>query len=61
MFWKRVKNKVERLIYSSSASVYGDASEVPMTESHPFNNKNFYGATKIAGEAMSVLSTIVMD
>ena len=23
-----------------------------MTESHPFNNKNFYGATKIAGEAM---------
>ena len=23
-----------------------------MTESHPFNNRNFYGATKIAGEAM---------
>ena len=23
-----------------------------MTESHPFNNKNFYGASKIAGEAM---------
>ena len=23
-----------------------------MTESHPFNNQNFYGATKIAGEAM---------
>ena len=23
-----------------------------MAESHPFNNKNFYGATKIAGEAM---------
>ena len=23
-----------------------------MTENHPFNNKNFYGATKIAGEAM---------
>jgi UDP-glucose 4-epimerase len=23
-----------------------------MTESHPFNNKNFYGATKIASEAM---------
>ena len=47
-----VKNNIKRLIYSSSASVYGDASEVPMTESHPFNNKNFYGATKIAGEAM---------
>jgi UDP-glucose 4-epimerase len=40
-------------VYSSSASVYGDAVEVPMTEEHPFNNKNFYGATKIAGEAMA--------
>lgn len=47
-----VKNSVERLIYSSSASVYGDASEVPMTETHPFRNRNFYGSTKIAGEAM---------
>jgi len=47
-----VKHKVKRLIYSSSASVYGDAVQIPMTEDHPFNNKNFYGATKIAGEAM---------
>ena len=47
-----VKHKVKKMIYSSSASVYGDAVEVPMTESHPFNNRNFYGATKIAGEAM---------
>lgn len=48
-----VKNKVKKLVYSSSASVYGDAVEVPMTEDHPFNNTNFYGATKISGEAMS--------
>ena len=47
-----VKNNIKRLVYSSSASVYGDAVEVPMTEKHPFNNRNFYGATKIAGEAM---------
>jgi UDP-glucose 4-epimerase len=47
-----VKHKVKKLIYSSSASVYGDAVELPMTEEHPFNNKNFYGSTKIAGEAM---------
>jgi UDP-glucose 4-epimerase len=46
------ENNIERLIYSSSASVYGDAVEIPMTEQHPFNNKTFYGATKIAGEAM---------
>tara|TARA_B110000003_G_scaffold275948_1_gene320147 strand:+ start:2328 stop:3311 length:984 start_codon:yes stop_codon:yes gene_type:complete len=48
-----VNNNVKKLIYSSSASVYGDAIEVPMTEDHPFNNKNFYGATKVAGEAMT--------
>lgn len=48
-----VKNNVKKLVWSSSASVYGDAVELPMTENHPYNNKNFYGATKIAGEAMA--------
>jgi UDP-glucose 4-epimerase len=47
------RNGVARLVYSSSASVYGDAVVEPMAEGHPFNNKNFYGATKIAGEAMA--------
>ena len=47
-----VRNGVKRLVYSSSASVYGDAVNEPMTEDHPFNNQNFYGATKICGEAM---------
>jgi UDP-glucose 4-epimerase len=47
-----VKNDIKRLVWSSSASVYGDAVTEPMEEDHPYNNKNFYGATKIAGEAM---------
>jgi UDP-glucose 4-epimerase len=47
-----VKHNIKRLVYSSSASVYGDAVEEPMTESHPYNNWTFYGATKIAGEHM---------
>jgi UDP-glucose 4-epimerase len=47
-----VANNVKRLVYSSSASVYGDALEEPMTEDHPYNNWTFYGATKIAGEHM---------
>jgi UDP-glucose 4-epimerase len=41
---------VGKVIYSSSASVYGDALTIPMTEEHPFNNRTLYGATKIAGE-----------
>ena len=48
-----VKQNVKRLVYSSSASVYGDAVREPMDENHPFNNTNFYGATKIASEAMA--------
>ena len=41
---------VKRIVYSSSASVYGNALTIPMTEEHPFNNRTFYGATKVAGE-----------
>ena len=37
-----VRNKIKKLIYSSSASVYGNAVEVPMLEEHPFNNRTFY-------------------
>jgi UDP-glucose 4-epimerase len=47
-----VAHKIERLVYSSSASVYGDAVTDIMTEDHPYNNWTFYGATKIAGEHM---------
>lgn len=47
-----VRHNIKKLIYSSSASVYGDAVELPMTEDHIYNNKTFYGATKIAGEHM---------
>lgn len=45
-----IANKVRRVVYSSSASVYGDALRTPMDEDHPYNNQTFYGATKIASE-----------
>lgn len=47
-----IANKVKRVVYSSSASVYGNAVELPITEEHIYNNETFYGATKIAGEHM---------
>jgi len=43
---------VKRVVYSSSASVYGNALFTPMTEEHSFNNRTTYGATKIANEQM---------
>ncbi len=45
-----MKAGIKRFVYSSSASVYGNALEIPMTEEHPYNNFTFYGAAKIAGE-----------
>jgi UDP-glucose 4-epimerase len=47
-----VRRHVRRLVFSSSASVYGDAVGERIDEDDPFRNRNFYGATKIAGEAM---------
>jgi UDP-glucose 4-epimerase len=47
-----IANKVKRVVFSSSASVYGDAVHLPMGEDHPYNNFTFYGATKISGEHM---------
>jgi UDP-glucose 4-epimerase len=47
-----VRHKVKRLVYSSSASVYGDAVYEPMDENHPYNQQTFYGATKAACEQM---------
>ena len=55
-----VQQGVKRLVYSSSASVYGDAVEEPMTEDHPFNNKNFYGATKSPARRWRVPFTTAM-
>ena len=43
---------IKRLVFSSSASVYGNAVAVPMKEDHPFNNRTLYGATKVAGEQL---------
>lgn len=47
-----VQNNIEKVVFSSSASVYGDALYLPMDENHPYNNKNLYGATKISCESL---------
>jgi UDP-glucose 4-epimerase len=41
---------VKKIIYSSSAAVYGNPEETPITESHPKNPINPYGETKLAVE-----------
>ncbi len=47
-----VRHRVAKVLAASSASVYGEASWLPMDEDHPFNNRTLYGAAKIANEQM---------
>jgi UDP-glucose 4-epimerase len=47
-----VRHGVDKVLAASSASVYGEASYLPMDEDHPFNNRTLYGAAKIANEQM---------
>lgn len=44
---------IQKLIYSSSASVYGLAQHFPTPETeHPYDNQTFYGAAKLFGEQL---------
>ncbi len=48
------EQKVGRLVYASSASVYGLADVFPTSEDHhAFNNRTLYGTAKMAGEGMA--------
>jgi UDP-glucose 4-epimerase len=41
---------VDGIVFSSTAAVYGEPDEVPITESHPLRPTNPYGQTKLAFE-----------
>jgi UDP-glucose 4-epimerase len=50
-----MKGTAVRLVYSSSSSVYGETSHLPMREDHPVRPRSPYGVTKLAGEALCLL------
>ena len=41
---------VKRFIFASSAAVYGDAPELPITEQTPLQPMSFYGLSKLSAE-----------
>jgi nucleoside-diphosphate-sugar epimerase len=47
-----VKNKVSKIIYSSSAAIYGELVEDYISEDHPLNPDSPYGVSKLAAEKM---------
>ena len=46
---------LEKFIYASSSSVYGDARDLPITENSPTVPVSPYGVTKLAGENLASL------
>lgn len=45
-------NDVKKIVYSSSASVYGQPKEIPIPENSPIGANNIYGTTKIFAEQL---------
>ncbi len=43
---------IGRVVFCSSAAVYGKPVEMPVTEEHPLRPLNLYGVTKISGEKL---------
>ena len=48
----RLEQNAEKVIYSSSMSVYGVAKHLPVAENHPTKPTNIYGLTKLMGEML---------
>lgn len=47
-----VNNGVKYIVFSSTAAVYGEPEEIPITEEHPANPENTYGESKLFFEKM---------
>ena len=49
-----LKNKVNRLVHTSTSEVYGSAQYVPIDENHPLQPQSPYSASKIGADAMAL-------
>lgn len=47
LFDQMKKHNVKKLVFSSSATVYGDPKKLPITEDMPLSTTNPYGTTKL--------------
>lgn len=49
--------EIKRLVFTSSAAVYGNPTQLPLTETQPTNPNSPYGLIKLMGEQYSYLFT----
>ncbi|MFH0979750.1 MAG: UDP-glucose 4-epimerase GalE [Candidatus Roizmanbacteria bacterium] len=47
-----MKYKINKLVFSSTCAIYGEAKTVPITEDHSTNPNNVYGESKLIVEKM---------
>lgn len=45
-------NNIKKVVFSSTAAVYGEPKEIPIPENHPLNPVNAYGESKLIFERM---------
>jgi UDP-glucose 4-epimerase len=54
VFEAAAAEKVKKVVYASSASVYGGADAFPTDElHHPYNNRTLYGSAKVMNEGIA--------
>jgi UDP-glucose 4-epimerase len=46
------KHDIAKVVFGSSAAVYGNPVKTPVGEDHPLNPTNLYGVTKLAAEGL---------
>ncbi len=61
VFTACLHHQVERVIFSSSAAIYGNPVYAPMDENHPTNPVSPYGASKLAAEKLGLAYFSVYD
>lgn len=49
-----VDARVTRVVHTSTSEVYGTASQLPMSETHPLNAQSPYAASKIGADMMAL-------
>ena len=49
-----IKNKIKKIIFASSAAVYGDSKEIPINENSTTNPQSPYGQSKLDAEKIIV-------
>jgi UDP-glucose 4-epimerase len=52
------RHGVRRMVFSSSATVYGDPERLPMQETHPLRPRNPYGETKLEVERLLAAAAV---